>query len=184
LVLPAESARYWFHEALDAKRTGDVGGVSNQSLEGLFNRAPFHGGGIATVLWAVLGVATLACGVLLVRRLSAGAHPAETILALALVELLVSPISWTHHWSWLVLAPLAVVSLWSRQRLVAWLVVALVALGVAEPYWWVQNGPVSDLASDSLVIAGALTLVVWTIAELRGATRLQCQSVVTPGERP
>jgi alpha-1,2-mannosyltransferase len=181
LVLPAESAGYWFHQVVDAKRTGDVGGVSNQSWEGLLNRAPFHGGEIATVLWVVLCAATLACGVLLVRRLSAAAHPAETVLALALVELLVSPISWTHHWSWLVLAPFAVVSLWRRHRLVAWLFVALVGLAVAAPYWWVLHGPISDLASNSLVIAGALTLVAWTIAELRGATASNRHRVVAPG---
>jgi len=180
-VLPTESARYWFHEAIDAKRTGNVGGVSNQSWEGLLNRAPFHGGEIATVLWVVLCVATLACGVLLVRRLSVAPHPAETILALALVELLVSPISWTHHWSWLVLAPLAVVTLWSRHRLVAWLFVALVGLAVAAPYWWGLHGPVSDLANNSLVIAGALTLVAWTIAELRGATSSHRRTVAAPG---
>ena len=56
LALPSESALYWFHEVADPSRTGDVGGVSNQSWDGLLNRAPFHGGGLATALWVVLCV--------------------------------------------------------------------------------------------------------------------------------
>jgi alpha-1,2-mannosyltransferase len=182
LLLPSESARYWFHEVADPKRTGDVGGVSNQSWEGLLNRAPFHGGTLATVLWVVLSVATLACGAVLVRRLSAASHPAETILGLALVELLVSPISWTHHWSWLVIAPLAMVSLWSRHRLVAWLLVGLVVLALGAPYWWTLHGVASELASNSLVIAGAVVLVCWTLAEVRGTATLQRRPVVAPAK--
>jgi len=181
LALPSESALFWFHEVADAKRTGDVGGVSNQSWQGLLNRAPFHGGGLATALWVVLCVATLACGVVLVRRRSVEEHPAETILVLALVELLVSPISWTHHWSWLVLAPIAAVSLWSRHRVVAWVLVALVVLAVAEPYWWIGHGPLADLASNSLVIGGAVALVAWTIAELRTSTTSHRPATAAPG---
>jgi alpha-1,2-mannosyltransferase len=169
LALPAESARYWFHEAFDAKRTGDVGGVTNQSWEGLLNRAPFHGGGLAAVLYLVLAIATIGYAVPLVRRLQLGDRPAETVLALALVELLISPISWTHHWSWLVIAPLVVVSLWNRHRLVATLFAVLLALGVTAPYLWSLHGVVSEFANDSLVLAGALTLLVWRIAESRGA---------------
>jgi alpha-1,2-mannosyltransferase len=167
LALPSESALYWFHEVASPGRTGDVAGVSNQSWDGLLNRAPFHGGGLATALWVVLCVATVASGVLLVRRKSVGARPAETILVLALVELLISPISWTHHWSWLVLAPIVAVPLWSRHRVVASLLVVLVIVAVAAPYWWITHGPLSDLASDSLVIGAAATLAAWTIAELR-----------------
>jgi len=181
LALPSESALYWFHELANPGRTGDVAGVSNQSWQGLLNRAPFHGGELATVLWIVLCVATIASGFLLVRRPSVKERPAETILVLALVELLISPISWTHHWSWLVLAPIAAVSLWSRHRVVAWLLVVLVALAMAAPYWWIAHGPLSDVASNSLVLGGAAALVVWTIAELRCDTPSHRHRATAPG---
>jgi alpha-1,2-mannosyltransferase len=181
LALPSESALYWFHEVADPSRTGDVGGVSNQSWEGLLNRAPFHAGATATALWMILSIATLACGVVLLRHRSIEERPAETIVVLALVELLISPISWTHHWSWLVLTPVAVVSLWSRHRVVAWLLVALEALAVAAPYWWVTHGPLSDAASNSLVLGAAATLVVWTVAELRSGTSSLRHSAASPG---
>jgi alpha-1,2-mannosyltransferase len=180
LALPSESALYWFHEVADPSRTGDVGGVSNQSFEGLLNRAPFHGGVTATAFWIVLSVATLACGVVLLRRRGVEEHPAETILVLALVELLISPISWTHHWSWLVLAPIATISLWVRHRVVAGLLVALVALAVVAPYWWITHGPLSDVASNALVIGAAAILAVWTIAELRSGAPSRGRPALTP----
>jgi alpha-1,2-mannosyltransferase len=166
-VLPKESARYWLHEAGDAARTGPIGSVSNQSWEGLLNRSPFHGGSLAAIGWVVLSLATLACGLTLARRLVVSNRATEAILALALTELLISPVSWTHHWSWLVVAPIVVVSLWDRHRGVAWLLVALLVLGIVAPYWWVPRGPALDIAGNALVIWGAATLVIWTVAELR-----------------
>jgi alpha-1,2-mannosyltransferase len=173
VALPSESALYWFHEVAKPSRTGDIAGVSNQSWDGLLNRTPFHGGELATVLWIVLCAATIASGIVLVRRRSIEERPAETVLVLALVELLISPVSWTHHWSWLVVAPIAAVSLWRRHRVVAWLLVALVALAVAAPYWWITHGVLTDVASNSLVIGAAAALVAWTITELRSGTRSQ-----------
>jgi alpha-1,2-mannosyltransferase len=166
-VLPSESARFWFHEATDAKRTGPIGGVSNQSWEGLLNRSPFHSGLPATLAWVVLSLLTLACGLALARRLVAADRSTEAVLALALTELLISPVSWTHHWSWLVIVPIVTASTWRRHRGVAWLLVGLVVLGISAPYWWVPPGAAFDLGSNALVVWGAATLVVWTIAELR-----------------
>ena len=181
-VLPADSSLYWFHEVTDAGRTGPVGSVSNQSWNGLLHRAPFHAGHLASLLWLVLALATLAVGLVLAGRLVAAGQTARAVFALALTELLVSPISWSHHWSWLVLAPIMAVSLWRQQRAVAWCMVALVVLGVAAPYWWLGTGrgPLSFVAGNSLVLAGAVTLVVWVVSVRRsGALRED-----GPGELP
>jgi alpha-1,2-mannosyltransferase len=115
----------------------------------------------------LLSCATLACGLTLAHRLVASNRSTEAILALALTELLISPVSWTHHWSWLVVAPIVVWSIWDRHRGVAWLLSGLVLLGIVAPYWWVPRGPAFDIAGNALVIWGAATLVIWTIAELR-----------------
>ena len=86
-------------------------------------------------------------------------------MALGLTELLVSPVSWTHHWSWVAIAPIAAVSLWQVHRAVAWLLLVLVALAVAAPYLWIQHGPASYVAGNALVLMGAAVLVVWTALE-------------------
>jgi hypothetical protein len=190
VVLPSDSALYWFHEATNADRTGPIAIVSNQSWNGLLHRPPFHGGHLTTVLWVILVIATLACGVFLAARLTAQRRTVETVMALGLTELLVSPVSWTHHWSWLAIAPIAAVSLWRVHRAVAWLLVVLVALAVAAPYLWLQHGPASYVAGNVLVLMGAAVLVVWTAAEWAvwtpAHTRLRLRSRVgrlQPGTR-
>jgi hypothetical protein len=84
---------------------------------------------------------------------------------LALTELLISPISWSHHWSWLVVAPIVIVQLWTVHRAVATALVVLVALGVTAPYLWLQVVPLSYLGSNALVLGGAVVLVMWAVAE-------------------
>jgi alpha-1,2-mannosyltransferase len=165
LVLSSDSTLYWFHEATDAQRTGPIAIVSNQSWNGLLRRPPFHWGHLTAVVWVVLVVGTVACGLFLAARLTAANRTAETIVALSLTELLVSPVSWTHHWSWLAIVPIAVVSLWQVHRAVAWLLLVLVALAVLAPYLWIQVAPPSYVAGNALVLMGAAILVVWTASE-------------------
>jgi alpha-1,2-mannosyltransferase len=165
LILPSDSTLYWFHQATDAQRTGPIAIVSNQSWNGLLRRPPFHWGDLTAVLWVILVIATVACGVFLAARLTAAHRTAETVMALGLTELLVSPVSWTHHWSWVAIAPIAAVSLWRVHRAVAWLLLVLVALAVAAPYLWIQHGPASYVAGNALVLMGAAVLVVWTASE-------------------
>jgi hypothetical protein len=142
--------------------------VSNQSWNGLVHRAPFHGGHLGTAVWLVLSLATLACGVVLCRWLVEGSRTTEAVVVLALTELLVSPVSWSHHWSWLAVAPIAVVSLWSVHRAVAIALLALVGLAVAAPYLWLRSAPLSYVGSNALVLGGAVVLVLWVVAEHAG----------------
>jgi len=167
LVLPADSTRYWFHQVTDAGRTGALGVVSNQGWNGMVHRAPFAGGHLGTAVWLVLSLATLAGGVVLTRWLVEAARTVEAITVLALVELLVSPVSWTHHWSWLVMVPIVVVGLWSVHRGVAVALLVLLGLAVVAPYLWLQHGPLSFLATNALVLGAAVVLVLWLVAEGR-----------------
>ena len=177
LVLPSDSARYWFHEVTNARRTGALGVVSNQGWNGLVHRAPFDGGHLGTATWLVLSLATLAGGVVLTRWLVEGARTVEALTVLALTELLVSPVSWTHHWSWLVVVPIVAVGLWSVHRQVAVALLVLLGLAVAAPYLWLQHGPLAFLATNSLVLAAAVVLVLWLVAEGRRRASLRVAAV-------
>lgn len=179
LILPSDSVRYWFHQVFDASRTGSLSVVSNQSWNGMLHRPPFDGGQVGTALWLVLSSATLVCGAVVCRRMVAEDRTVEAVFALALTELLVSPVSWTHHWSWVVLAPLVAVSLWTVHRVVAVGSLALLGLGVFAPYLWIRSPPLSYLASNTLVLGGAFVLVAWGIAE-----RLRRASDPEPATRP
>jgi alpha-1,2-mannosyltransferase len=164
-VLPGDSTRYWFHQVADASRTGVLGVVSNQSWNGMVHRAPFHGGHAGTAVWAVLSLSTLALGTLLTRRLLEQSRTADAVIVLALTELLISPVSWSHHWSWLVLAPIVIVELWRAHRAVATALLVLVGLGVTAPYLWIHAVPLSYLGSNALVFGGAVVLVMWAVSE-------------------
>lgn len=166
-VLPSGSDQYWLREFYDAKRTGPLGIPSNQSWNGMLHRAPFDGGHLGTAMWAVLSLVTLAGGIVLTRRLVAGVRTAEAVMVLALTEVLVSPVSWTHHWSWLALAPIVAASVARVHRSVAAALMVLVGLAVFAPYLWIRHTLFADLASNSLVLGAAVVLVVWLVAEVR-----------------
>lgn len=110
-VLPQASLTYWLKLA-----TGDSGlnsGIlyaSNQSVLGVWNRLtgePSRGGLVLSALVVLLGIWA---AVLMHRR---GQAPLALCLA-GLTSLLASPISWSHHYVWVV--PLGIV-LWQANEL-------------------------------------------------------------------
>jgi hypothetical protein len=153
----------------------------------MVHRPPFDGGHAGTAVWLTLSLATLIGGVVLTRWLVEGARTAEAVIVLALTEVLVSPVSWSHHWSWLALAPVAAAASWRVHRAVAWSLGVLVALGVAAPYLWVRPAPLSYVGANSLVLGGAAVLAIWVVSEgrrrlaRRPETAADAPPVASPG---
>jgi alpha-1,2-mannosyltransferase len=102
VVLPADSRAWWLHGLfIKGSRTGFVGWEGNQSLQGLITRLA---GSIAVgqPIWLAAAAVTLVAGLLAAAALSRAGYPAAGIVTCALTGLLVSPISWDHHWVWIV----------------------------------------------------------------------------------
>ncbi|MFJ5152106.1 glycosyltransferase 87 family protein [Streptomyces sp. NPDC088353] len=98
-VAPRESARYWSTLVTDTGRVGPVWSVRNQSLSGAVARLLGQDTTAAVVLWSVLALVTVA----LVCALRSAARRHDLLGVLVAVELyglLVSPVSWSHHWIW------------------------------------------------------------------------------------
>ena len=100
-IAPHDASRYWTATLPDTGRIGPVHWAGNQSLNGLLNRAT------QLAPWAshaALGIG-LALGIpalwLMIRFHRRGQNLAA-LLVTAFWTLLVSPISWTHHWVWVV----------------------------------------------------------------------------------
>jgi len=101
IALPDASVTWWLDgDFFQAGRTGFVGGQQNQSLRGIMTRLIGSVNGTVApwlLVAIVVGLAGLAAAVILDRR----GHTFAGLMAAALTALLISPISWDHHWVWI-----------------------------------------------------------------------------------
>ncbi|WP_018531405.1 MULTISPECIES: glycosyltransferase 87 family protein [unclassified Streptomyces] len=133
MALPHDSRRFWTRMVFEASRVGHAEETGNQSLRGVLARL-LHTDDPG--LWWVLiaaaaGVTGLAVAVAAALR---GRH-ALAVVACAATALLVSPVSWSHHWVWCV--PLVLLVWESGRRGVA---AFMAALFCSYALWWVPHG--------------------------------------------
>jgi alpha-1,2-mannosyltransferase len=101
-VLPGDSAAWWIGGLFDrGSRTGFVGWEGNQSLQGFITRLAGSVAG-AKPWWLAAAVLTGALGLACAAILDRAGHRMAGLLSCALTGLLISPISWDHHWVWIV----------------------------------------------------------------------------------
>ncbi|GLZ31455.1 membrane protein [Lentzea sp. NBRC 105346] len=124
-LAPKDSAAFWLHAMLDPGRVGGLAYTSNQSIKGLLFRL-----GIGTPLWALLCVAVVALAWFVVAR---SRDDLAAMLAVATAGLLVSPVSWSHHWVWI--GP-ALIYLYVNARKALIPVALVFAIG---PHWLLPN---------------------------------------------
>jgi alpha-1,2-mannosyltransferase len=101
-VLPGDSVQWWLHGLfLQGGRTGFVAWEGNQSLRAIITRFV---GSVTTAapVWLVAATVTAAVGLVGAALLDRYGYRMLGVLACALTGLLVSPISWDHHWVWIV----------------------------------------------------------------------------------
>ena len=177
-TLPGDSRRFWSDGLfLDARRVGGSYVPANQSLRGLLLRLdPSLGSAWILVIAAVVALAGITLTVLAGRR----GDEAMGFSLCALTGLLVSPVSWTHHWVLAVpgLLLLGVRVVRRRSRIGSTTVAAIMLLGysylpklIAKPAWAPgASSPVGwTLASASYVLVGVLALAVAGAYETRRA---------------
>jgi alpha-1,2-mannosyltransferase len=107
-VRPAESWDYWTRWITDPSRVGDPAYLANQSAYGALTRMAGGTPGlvVAGVLAVVLGGLVLAVATALWRR----DRRVAALAVASLGPLLISPISWSHHWVWLVVPAVALLT--------------------------------------------------------------------------
>jgi alpha-1,2-mannosyltransferase len=142
LVLPGDSRRYWLERLfIDGSRTGFVGFGGNQSLRGILTRLLGSVAG-AQHAWLAAAAVVAVLGLLAAAALDRAGERMLAVLTCALTGLLCSPISWDHHWVWIVpgVAVLAVYA--SRSRgLARWAyagtaVIVAALFGAYPVTWW------------------------------------------------
>lgn len=145
---PAGSARYWTSIVFDPDRIGGVASAANQSVKGFLARIGIEQG----LLWLVLAAVAVVAGAIAIRK---ARHPVDALCVNAFVVLLASPVSWTHHWVWIVPVLLA-----------AWRVMPAFAMGGAAlfmlaPQWW--SGPLGFVLGNAYLWC-AIGVLVWRSA--------------------
>jgi alpha-1,2-mannosyltransferase len=100
-LLPHDSSQWWLHGMFlaDGNRAGFMGWAGNQSLRAVITR---FAGSVAAGQdpWIVAAVVALAAGMTAAYLLDRAGYPVPALLATALTGLLLSPVSWDHHWVW------------------------------------------------------------------------------------
>jgi alpha-1,2-mannosyltransferase len=99
LLRPAESLQFWLEMLPDTSRMGGAGYVDNLSLKGAllhFGVPEAH----VTVPWLLLSLVVVALGAGVIKAASDQGARIVAVSAAALTMLLISPVSWSHHWVW------------------------------------------------------------------------------------
>ena len=176
VISPGESARFFFDAMWDPQRAGDAYYTSNQNLKGFVARAlPENTWSIAwaitvalalvAAVWLCLRIQAAATSVVTPHVIYDDAAPdvvattpatpvlpenLATLLTAAVIMtlgLLVSPITWSHHWVWGLASVVALIAVTLRLKSAPLAALALVqgALFIMAPHWWFSHGQVNEL---------------------------------------
>ncbi|MBW3069189.1 DUF2029 domain-containing protein [Actinomyces sp. 594] len=189
---PDESARFFFSAMWDSSRAGLTDYSGNQNLKGLVARW------LPPAAWDAVWAGLAAVGVvlawlLLVRlnrlrataaagsRRAPGGPPADgvvlvlqTVVAMTL-GLLISPISWSHHWVWCLPALMGLVAAglaWDSAALLQVAAAGAAVFGLAMQWWFPeQNHVEQDWPFWATVVGSSYTwwalatgVVMWRVA--------------------
>lgn len=176
VISPGESTRFFFDAMWDPQRAGDAYYTSNQNLKGFVARAlPENTWSIAwaiavvlalvAAVWLCLRIQAAATSVVTPHVIYDDAAPdavattpaapvlpenLATLLTAAVIMtlgLLVSPITWSHHWVWGLASVVALIAVTLRLKSAPLAALALVqgALFIMAPHWWFSHGQVNEL---------------------------------------
>jgi alpha-1,2-mannosyltransferase len=127
-----DSWEYWTHTVHHTDRIGKPSLNTDQNIAGALARIGL-GEQMRFLLWVAGGLAVLALTVWAMRRVLRAGEPILAVICVALFGLMVSPVSWSHHWVWVLPAVLVTGILGWRRRNVALAVVSVA--GVALMRW-------------------------------------------------
>ena len=94
-----DSLEYWTQTVRNTDRIGTATLNTNQNIAGALARLGL-GEGPRFVLWVLACFAVLGLTVWAVRRVLRAGQPVLALICVAMFGLVVSPVSWSHHWVW------------------------------------------------------------------------------------
>lgn len=210
VVLPNASVTFWTKILPDTGRIGGPAYVDNLSVKGLLLHFGMPDTAMTSIVWLVISVALVAVAACVIRWAVEAEENFVAVSATAVLMLLISPVSWSHHWVWIAVALPSMVfamhrvpSRNGRMRLAGWIIVACTAVafyltpkylavwaGAAE--WGKDPQTQWQLTVSSLgVLCGAALMVYWALAYRPSRRRLAAlptgagvRSLAGPGAGP
>jgi alpha-1,2-mannosyltransferase len=183
LLAPTDSIRYWTSTFFNVSRVGEPENASNQSIFGVLARAGLHPGSSGfTCFWLAISVAVIAAAAVGMSRLLTTGDQYMALILNAFAILLVSPISWSHHWVWALPALLCLAV--SARRLA---VAGLVLFAIGPQCWLPQGGdrplawgPWEQVLGDSYVLCAIVVIGWFAYSALKDNVRLPGPLVLPP----
>lgn len=180
VLVVGEQARYYFTDLLgDARRVGPIATSFNQSWRGALSRILGHDAGYGPLV--LLAIAVTATVAVVAWRALAGSDRLGRLLVVELFGLLASPISWTHHWVWLVPLMMWLIHGPLRERLGApvlgwgWLALTIVGvpwlLSFAQPTIWQISRPWYLAWAGLIYGLATLVTLAWIASTGRAAAK-------------
>ncbi len=182
-VIPNASLTFWTKVLPDTGRIGGPAYLDNLSVKGLLLHVGLPDSGLTSVLWLVLSLGLAALAALVIKWAVAADENFVAVSATAVLMLLISPVSWSHHWVWMAVAlpsmAFALQRVPSRSgklRLYGWIIVAVsaaafyltpkyLAMMAGAREWGKDPQTQWQLAVTSLgVLCGVALLVYWAVA--------------------
>lgn len=170
-LIPGQAIEYWRGLGSDLNVLDTGGWIYNQSLHGTLLRF-LDGSPSAMQLTLIIAAVLAAPAIYLVRRYANRGDPTSALLVTGLFGVLVSPISWSHHWVWA--APLLALLIVRAHKVAAAAVlvvfasevIMMVPNGDGEEYHW---GPVLIVLGNAYVlvplVAGLVIAARWVRAQ-------------------
>uniref|UniRef100_A0A5Q5BEI6 Mannosyltransferase n=3 Tax=unclassified Mycobacterium TaxID=2642494 RepID=A0A5Q5BEI6_MYCSS len=174
-LVVGDQVRNYFTRVMGDTSINPIGIALNQSWRGAISRFLGHdAGGSALVIAAIAGTAVLA--LFAWAALGAGSRPRDrlgSVLVVQLFGLLMSPISWVHHWAWVVPLVLWLLSgPWRNEpgaRVLGWGWLALTFVGVPsqlsllEPSLWEISRPWYLAWAGLAYVVAAVATLGWIV---------------------
>ncbi|MCA4132923.1 glycosyltransferase family 87 protein [Arthrobacter sp. M4] len=201
VVLPNASLTFWTKILPDTGRIGGPAYVDNLSVKGLLLHLGMPDAPTTNLLWLVLALVLVVLAALIIHWTVAAEENFVAVSATAVLMLLISPVSWSHHWVWIAVALPSMAfamhripSRSGRMRLAGWTIVGVTAVafyltpkylavwaGAAE--WGKDPQTQWQLTASSLgVLCGIALMTYWALAYRPSRRRLVVQP--TPGSVP
>ncbi|MCB5274518.1 Polyprenol-phosphate-mannose-dependent alpha-(1-2)-phosphatidylinositol mannoside mannosyltransferase [Arthrobacter sp. SO5] len=183
LLLPTATVTFWTKILPDTGRIGGPAYMDNLSVKGLLLHLGLPDSGLTSVVWLAISLVLAAVAALVIKWAVDAGENFVAVSATAVLMLLVSPVSWSHHWVWMAVALPSmgfaihrVPSRDGKMRLAGWIIVAFSAVAfyltpkylavMAGAHEWGKDPQTQwQLIVASLgVLCGTAMLVYWALA--------------------